>query len=120
MGRNAGGQKNTRANRAVFADDGISAHDGGPRVDGNVIFDRRMALLASQTLALRQRTRDQAHSLVHLHMIANNGRLPDDRSGAMVHEEVRADLGARVQVHPGADVRPLRHDAGDEGNVLKV
>ena len=47
-------------------------------------------------------------------------RFADDRAGAMVHEEVRADLRARMQVHARAAMRPLGHDARNERDVLQI
>ena len=79
-----------------------------------------MAFLPAQLLARRERPGDQAHALIHLHVVADDAGLADDRAGAVVHEEMRADLRARVQVHAGAGVRPLGHDARDEGDVLEV
>ena len=53
-------------------------------------------------------------------MVADNACLADDRTGAMVHEKMRADACARVQVHAGSRVRPFRHDARNERHALFV
>jgi len=76
--------------------------------------------LTAELLAGGEGLRDQTHALIHLHVAADNGGFPHDRAGAMVHEEMGTNLGARMQVHPGASVRPLGHDAGDQRDVLEI
>jgi len=49
-------------------------------------------------------------ALIHLHMVADVGGFADDRAGAVVHEEVRADLRAG-EGHAGAAMGPFGHDA---------
>ena len=53
-------------------------------------------------------------------MVADDGGLADYHAGSMVDEEVLADLGASIDVHAGAAVRVLGHDAGDQRHVLRV
>ena len=113
-------EEDVRPHRAVRADDGLAAHDGRARVDGDVVLDGRVALLAFQRLPARERARHEADALIHLHMVPDGARLADDRAGAVVHEEVRADARAGVQVHAAAAVRPLGHDARQQHDVLAV
>ena len=100
--------------------DGVAAHDRGAGVDRHAVFDGRMAFLSAQCLPRGQRLRHQTDALIHLHVVADDGGLAHDRAGAVIHEEVRADLRARMQVHAGAGVRPLGHDARNERDVVEI
>ena len=79
-----------------------------------------MALLAAQKLSGREGASHQADALIHLDVVSEYAGLADNSAGAMVHEEMRADLRARMQIHPGPSVGPLGHDARNEGNILQV
>ena len=79
-----------------------------------------MAFLPAQLLARRERLRHQAYPLVHLHVAADDGGLADNGAGAVVHEEMRADLRAWMEIHAGAGMGPLGHDSGDEGDFLEI
>ena len=113
-------KKDICTDRAVRTNDRFAADDGCARVDGDVVLDGWVAFLPLERLSTGQRTRDEADALIHLHMMADGAGLPDDRAGAVVHEEMRADLCARVQVHPAAAVRPLGHDARNEHDALPI
>ena len=62
----------------------------------------------------------QGDALIDLHVLTDVGGLADDDAGAVVDEEVAADLCAGVDVDTGAAVGVLRHHAGDHGDGLKV
>src|SRR5437867_4167643 len=102
MRRYARGQKHVRPNRASFADDGVAAHDGCSRVDRHMVLDRGVPLLSSELLAGGKRTRNQSHTLIHLHMAADDAGFTDNCPCAMVHEKVRADLRPWMQIHSAA------------------
>ena len=85
-----------------------------------LLVDGRMALVPAQLLARRQRFRHQAHALIHFHVVADDRGFANHSARAMVHEKVRADLGARMQIHARAAVRPFGHDAREERNVFQI
>src|ERR1700722_3983921 len=113
-------QEYAGADGAAGADDGFAADDGGVGVDGDMVFDRWMAFLPVQLLSAGERASDEADALIHFDVAADLGGFADDRAGAVVDEKVRADLRAGMKVDAGAAMRPFRHDAGDEGDVLEV
>ena len=104
MRGDAGGQEDIRANGAVFADNSVTAHDRRTRVDGYTVLDSGVAFLAAEQLASRERFRHQAHTLVHFDVIADDRGFADNGASAVVHKKMTADLGTRVQIHPGARV----------------
>ena len=63
-----------------------------PGINRHAVFNRRMPFLAAQRLSARRGFRAERHAVIHLHMIADDGRLADDRAGAMIHKKMRADL----------------------------
>ena len=89
-----------------------------PGIDRHAILDGRMPFLAAQLLSAGRGFRPQRHAVIHLHVIADDRGFAHDRAGAMIHEEVRADLRAGMQVHAGARVRPLAHDARNERHIF--
>ena len=120
MRRDARGEKYIRADGAALAHGRFAAHDGRAGINRHVVLNNRMALLPAQQLARRERLRHQAHALIHLHVVADDARFADDRAGAVVHEKVRANPRARMQIHARAAVRPLAHDARDQRDILLV
>src|ERR1700676_3760011 len=53
-------------------------------------------------------------------MTAQDTRLADDGAGAMIHKKMCSNLRARMQIHPGAAMRPLGHDAWNKWNVFEI
>src|SRR5438093_4934315 len=70
-----------------------------------------MALAAGEAGA------SQRHSLVERHPVADLGRLPDHDTGAMVDEELTADVGRRKYLDPGRDAREIGKQARDQGHA---
>ena len=79
-----------------------------------------MALLAGEHLPRARRERAQRDALVELHMVADHGRFANDDAGAMVDEEILADLRAGVDVDAGAGMRVFSHDARNEGHAFQI
>ena len=88
MGRNARRQKYICSDGSALTDNCISAHNCSAGINRDSVFKRRMALLSLQQLACRQRARDEANALIHLDVVANDARFPDNGTGAMIHKKV--------------------------------
>ena len=117
VGRDAFHQEHIRPDGAAGADDGIATHDGSTRIDGDVVFDRGVTLLALERLARSQRASDEANTLIELHMLADLTGLANDHASAVIDEEVRADLRPRMDVDASAAMRPLRHHARQQWHL---
>ena len=48
--RDAGGDKHVAANQRALADPRVAAEDGGPGIDGDIVLDGGMALVAAKKL----------------------------------------------------------------------
>src|ERR1039458_1369854 len=79
-----------------------------------------MTFLAAERLSRGKRFRHQADALVHLDVVAYDGRFADYCSGAVIDEEMRADSSPGMEVHSRSGMRPFGHDAGNEWNVGEV
>lgn len=101
MGRYGFGDEGVAGYDGAFPDDRIAAQDAGSRVDGDVVFDGRMAFGALELLTRAQREGAEGHALVNLDVVPDDRRLADDHAGGVVDEEVFPDLGAGVDVHAG-------------------
>jgi len=55
----------------------------------------------------------ERHGMVKFHPRADLSRFANHHAGAMVDEKMRSDLGAWMNVDPGAAVGPFSHDAWD-------
>src|SRR5436309_9005144 len=80
IGRDAVSEEHVRADGGAFADDGVAAHDGRAGINRHVIFNGRMAFLAAQHLAARERTRHQTYVLFLLDLMPEWSRSSHDLS----------------------------------------
>ena len=110
LDRVAGVADHGRARRHVLDDDRVGADLGavadrdraeqlGAGADGDVVAEGRVALAALEAGAA------QRHPLVERHPLADLGRLADHHAGAVVDEELAADLRRRVDLDPGDRAR---------------
>src|SRR4029077_9964055 len=113
MLRNAFCQENVRTDGGIRTNHSITTHDCGSCINADAVFDCRVALFSTQSLSRPERARDERHALVKFHVRPDLRCLANDHAGAMVDEKVRTDLGARMNIDPGAAMRPLGHDARD-------
>ena len=115
--RHGFGEEGVAAHHGVFADDRLAAEDGRAGVDGGAVTHGGMALAAAVSAAAAGAECAQRHALIQLHMVADDGGLAYHDAGAVVDEEIAADLRAGVNIDTGAAVGVLRHHAGDGGHV---
>ena len=94
------GDERVAADDGVCADDGLAAEDGRAGVDRGVVADGRVAL-SGHGVTVARTERAERHALIELDVVADDRRLADDDAGAVVDEEVFADLGAGVDVDTG-------------------
>ena len=114
------GDEHVGANDAVPADDRAAAQNRGTGVDGHIVFDGGVTLLALEALTATGGKGTQSNALVNLYMVANGGGFADDDTGAVVDEEVLADGSTGVDVEAGDGMGMLRHDSGQHGNAHGV
>src|SRR5512145_2442084 len=110
------------ADNTAGTDDDI-AENRGFGVDGDIVFDRRVALAALDdppALIARKTHRSQRHALVDLHAVADNGRFTDDYAGAVIDEKVLADRRAGVNIDSGFRMGRLAHDPRDQRDIRPV
>src|SRR5262249_21919802 len=103
--------------------DGDAAEDGGAGVDDDIVLDDGVAGVALDGPAVvvgGEALGPQGDALVEAHPLADDAGLPDDDAGAVVDEEARADLRARVDVDAGRAVGELGDHARDQGDVERV
>ena len=98
------GQEGVAADDGVVSDDRLSAEDRRTGVDRHVVADGRVALAGERIVPRTRGERAERHTLIELDVVADVRRLADDDAGAVVNEEVRADLRAGVDVDAGVAV----------------
>ena len=76
--------------------------------------------LSGHGVAVARAERAERHALIELDVVADDRRLADDDAGAVVDEEVFADLGAGVDVDAGRAVGIFAHDARDERHAALI
>src|SRR5207249_8513263 len=69
-------------------------------------------------LVLLKTTRTERDRVIKLNARADLRRLTDNYTGAVIDEKILADLRARVNVDPGAAVRPFGHDPWDQRDFV--
>src|SRR5882757_3866295 len=111
MRRNAFCQENVRTDGRIRANHSIATHHGGSCINADAIFDRRMTLFSTQCLSRAEGAGDERDALVKFHVRTDSRRLANDHAGAMVDEKMRTNLRARMNIDPGAAVRPLGHNS---------
>ena len=111
------GDEGVGADHAVFADDGLPAQNRGTGVDGDIVLDGGVPLMAVQGVAFACRKGAQGDSLVDLHVVSDGrGRAHND-AGSVVDEEVFSDGGAGMDVDTGPRVGVFRHDSRNQGHI---
>ena len=95
VGRDAGGDEDVAADGAPFADDGFAAENGGSGVDGDVVPDGGMSLLAAEELAECGGQSAEGDALVDFDVVADFGGFADDDAGAVIDEEASAEAVRR-------------------------
>src|ERR1035437_1586690 len=105
--RDAVHDEHVAANRAAGPNDGFAAKNRRAGINRNAVLNRRVPVLAAQLLSASGGFRAERDAMIHLHVVADDGGFANNRAGAMVHEKVRPDLRARMQVHARARMRPL-------------
>ena len=96
----------------------MSTEYGGVWIDGDVVLDGRVSLLAAIADLVQgiggQRLSAEGNTLVDADVVADAAGFADDDTGAVVDEEVLSDSGSGVYVDAGSAVGPLGHDAWDQ------
>ena len=78
-----------------------------------MIFDGRVSFYSFQLLTTGERSSDERNALIHFDMGTDYRGFADDHASAMIDKEMRADMGAGVDIDPGSRVGPFGHDSGD-------
>jgi len=91
--------------------DGDRPEDLCPRADDDVVFQRWMALHLDQVNAA------QGDVMVEQDVVADLGRLADDRAHAVVDDKAAADARAGVDFDAGEEAAELRHEAAEKVKV---
>jgi hypothetical protein len=91
--------------------DGHRPEQLGARADRDVVVEGRVAL------ASREPGAAQRHALVERHPVADLGGLRDHHSGAVIDEEVLADLRRRVDLDAGDRAARVGDGARGERNL---
>src|SRR5664279_1848292 len=101
VGRDRLHDPDTRANDGMGANACVAAEDRSVGVDGDMVLDVGMAFDAFDRIARGidlERFRSEGDALVDLDVSPDPRGFADDDAGAVVDEEVRPDLRARMNV----------------------
>ncbi len=123
VGGNGAEDECVSADGAAGSDYRTPAENSGVRVDGDVIFDVRMALDSFDNVTFFiffETAGPEGHAMVELDAITDDARLADHHTGAVVDKEMFADGGTGVDVDSGLAVSPFGHDPWDQGQVGSV
>ena len=108
----------------VSANDGASPNGDtsqhrGIGIDGDMVFDDRMAgqVHWQSLLIQREILCSQSDALVEAHMVADDRSLANNDTRPVIDTKIFADLCPRVNVDTGIGMGHLSDDAGDEGNL---
>ena len=114
------GDKGAGAHHAIVTDHRLATQNGCVGIDGHIVFNGGVAALAPQALSAAGGKATQGHTLVDLHIFANDRGLANDDARAVVDEEKFTDGGAGVDVDARYAVGVLGHDAGDQRHTKAV
>src|SRR3954463_14702668 len=78
--RNAVGDEDVAVDDRAASDHRVAAENGGSGVNGHIVLDGWMALLAAEELAEGGGERAEGYPLIHLHVVADLCRLADDHA----------------------------------------
>ena len=118
IGRNRLREPYVTADHRVVSDGGVAPEDGASGVDDDVVLDLRVAAHPFQLLVHVGGA--ERHSLVDLHVVADNAGLPDHDARTVVDVEPFADRGPRVDVDSRLAVGPFGHHARQDRDVQFV
>src|SRR3989440_6094530 len=111
---NALHEKHVAADGAAGADYGFAAEYGRVRINGHVVLHFRVSLATFFNLAvlvLLEAARAKRNAMIQFNSRSDFARFANDNSSAVIDEEMRANLCARVNIDPGSTMCPLCHDA---------
>ena len=69
-------------------------------------------------LVLLEAARSKRDAVIQFYPRTDLAGLADDNSRAMIDKKMRANLCARVNINPGAAVRPLGHDSWNQWQLF--
>src|SRR4029077_19550338 len=121
IGGNALHEKDVAADSAAGPDDGFTAEYGRVRINRHVVLHFWVSLTAFfdfAMLILLEAARAKRNAVIQFHSRPNFAGFANDNSSAVIDEEMRANLCARVNIDPGSAVRPLRHDAWNQWQLF--
>ena len=110
------------AHDAAFSD-GDSAQDGGVGIYDDIVFQDRVARDSLDRIAVliqRETLGSECHTLVELHVVADDAGGTDNHTRAMVDGEVVADGSLRIDIDTRLRVCQLRHHSWDEWHAELV
>ena len=111
---------NARSDRRVAPDHHVPAEDRRVRVHDDVVFQRWMTLRIAHKISVRvslKAQRAEGHPLIELNPVADLARFADHHAGAVINEEMIADLRAGVNVDSRVRMSVFGHDARNKGNA---
>ena len=79
-----------------------------------------MTLISPHGVASAGGQSADSNTLIDLYMFSDDGRFTDNNAGSVVHEEILADGGARVNIDAGLGVGIFGHHSGDHGNFHQI
>src|ERR1043165_7310547 len=100
--RNGMREPDVAADDGATANDRLAAEDSRARVDNNIVFYRQVPLGVANQLALGffvEGESAEVHALIELDVVAYTRGAAYDYASAVVYEEVRAYLRARMNVY---------------------
>ena len=111
-------QEHVATDHTGRADAGLAAEHSGVRVNDDVIFDRRVALLVRELLFDAERP--QGYALIDLHAIADPRGLADDDARRVVDEKRTAEVSTRMDIASRPLVRVLGDQPGHDRYPMSV
>src|SRR5260370_34635916 len=118
---NALHEKDVAADSAAGADYGLAAEHGRVRIDRHIVLHFRVSLAAFfdfAVLVLLEAARAKRDAVIQFYARPDFARFANDNSSAVIDEEMRANLCARVNIDPSSAMRPLRHDAWNQWQLF--
>ena len=96
--------------------DGDTSEDRGVGIDRHVILDNRMTRYVQHVavLIIFEALGTKGHTLIECHVVADDTRLTNDHTRAVVDGEILSDGGTRMDVDTSLRVRQLCDDTGDD------
>ena len=114
-------KKNVSADRAARPDYRFTAEHSRVWINRDIVLHFRVSLAAFfdfAVLVLLEAARSKGDAVIQFYPLTNLAGLTDDNAGAVIDKKMRANLCARVNIDPGAAVRPLGHDAWNQWQLF--